>query len=83
MSKCNVSMKTLLNEDLSDPVYHGKFSKIVDKTDFRYKKIVSCYKKIGYNMDCLQETACADVYIIIVDNYASLFICTTAGRSPD
>ena len=57
--------------------------RLLTKLIFVTKRLFLAIKKIGYNMDCLQETACVDVYIIIVDNYASLFICTTAGRSPD
>ena len=37
-----------------------KFRKIIGKNGFPYhfKKIIVRYKKIGYNIDVLQETAC-------------------------
>ena len=50
---CNVGLKTLLVEGLSEPEFYGdlvyKFRKIIGKTDFPYhfKKIIVRYKKIG------------------------------------
>ena len=34
-------------------------------------------------MDILRQTACMVVNPIMVDNFASLFNCTTVGRSPE
>ena len=60
MSKYNVGLKTLLLQGLSEPEFYGglvyKFRKINGKNDFPYhfKKIIVCYKKIGYNMHVMQ-----------------------------
>ena len=41
------------------------------------KKTVVRYKKIGYNVDVLQQTACLVVNPIKVNSFAYLFNCTT------
>ena len=62
-----------------------KFRKIISKYDFPYhfKKIIFRYKKIGYNIDVLRQTACLVVNPIKVDNLAYLFDCTKLGRASD
>ena len=89
VSKYNVELKTLLLEDLSEPEFYGdfvyKFRKIIGKNDFPYhfKKIVVHYKKIGYNIDVLRQTACLVVNPIKVNSFAYLFNCTTVSRASD
>ena len=89
VSKYNVGSKTLLLEGLSEPEFYGdlvyKFRKIIGKNDFPYhfKKIIVRYKKIGYNVDVLQQTACLVVNPIKVNSFAYLFNCTTVGRASD
>ena len=64
MSKYNVGLKTLLLQGLSEPEFYGdlvnKFRKIIGKNDFPYhfKKIIVRYKKIGYNINVMRQTAC-------------------------
>ena len=55
------------------------------KNDFSYhfKKITVRYKKIGYNIDVLRQTACLVVNPIKVNNFAHLFDGTTVGRASD
>ena len=52
-----------------------KFGMIVGKANFsvQFQKIVTSYKKIGYNMDSLRQTAYMVGNPIMVDNFASLF----------
>ena len=63
ISKYNVGLKILLHVGLSEPEFYGplvyKFRKIVGDSDFsvQFKKIVTRYKKICYNMDTLRPTA--------------------------
>ena len=89
VSKYNVGLKTLLLEGLSESEFYGdlvyKFRKIIGKNDFPYhfKKIIVRYKKIGYNIDVLRQTACLVVNPIKVNSFAYLFNCTTVGRAPD
>ena len=89
MSKCNVGLKTLLLQGLSEPEFYGdlvyKFRKIIGKNDFPYhfKKIIVRYKKTGYTIDVLRQTACLVVNPIKVNSFTYLFNCTTAGRASD
>ena len=48
-------------------------------------KHLSSYKKFGYNIDILRQTACLVVNPIKVNGfvYAYLFNCTTVGRASD
>ena len=78
VSKYNVGLKTLLLQGLSEPEFYGdlvyKFKKIIGKNEFPYhfKKIIVRYKKIGYNIDVLRQTACSIVNPIKVISFASL-----------
>ena len=89
MSKYNVGLKRLLQEGLSEPKFYGhlvyKFRKIIGKNvlPFHFKKIIVRYKKIGYNIDVLRQTACLVVNPIKVNNFAYLFNCRTVGRASD
>ena len=89
VSKYNVGLKTLLLEGLSEPKFYGdlvyKFKKIIGKNDFPYdfKMIIVRYKKVGYNIDVLRQTACLVVNLIKVNSFAHLFNCTTVGRASD
>ena len=70
---------------LLEPDFYGdlvyKFKKIVGPNNFSAQliKIISNYKKIGYNINVLQQTACLVVNPITVGNFAFLFNCTPAG----
>ena len=62
-----------------------RFRKIVGKSNFseQFRKLINRYKRIGYSLDIMRQTACLVVNPIIVDGYASLFNCTTAVRASD
>ena len=45
--------------------------------------ILSHYKKIGYDNNVLQQTACLVVNPITVGNFAFLFNCTPVGQTSD
>ena len=62
-----------------------KFRKIICKNDFPYHfiKIIVRFKKIGYNIDVLRQTACLVVNPIKVNSFAYLFNCTAVGRASD
>ena len=89
VSKYNIGLKTLLLQGLSKPDFYGhfvyKFRQIIGKYDFPYnfKKVIVRFKKIGYNIDTLRQTACSVVNPIKVDNFAYLFGCTTVCRASD
>ena len=85
VSKFNVGLKSLLQQVLSEPEFYGdlvyKFRKIYACNDFstQFRKIILRYKKIGYNIYVIRQTACMAVNPITVNNFASLFNCTPAG----
>ena len=66
-----------------DLVY--KLKKIVVSNNFSVQliNIISHYKKIGYNINVLKQTACLVVNPIMVDNFAFIFNCMTVGRTSD
>ena len=63
ISKFQVGLKSLLRQGLSEPDFYGdlvfKLKKIVGSNNFsaQFIKIISHYKKIGYNINVLQQTA--------------------------
>ena len=89
MSNYNVGLKTLLLQCLSELEFYWdlvyKFRKIIGKNDFSYhfKKIIVRYKKIGYNIDVLRQSACLVVNPVKVNSFAYPFNCTTVGRASD
>ena len=71
--------KSLLRQGLSEPDFYGdlvyKLKKIVGSNNFsaQFIKITSHYKKIGYNINGLQQTACSVVNPIMVGNFTFFF----------
>ena len=74
MEKCR-----LQPEFYGDLVY--KFKKIVGRADFsdQFRKIIVRYKRIGYNINIMRQSACLVFNPITVNNFASLFNCTPGG----
>ena len=84
-----VKIRFLLRQGLSEPDFYGdlvyKLKKIVGSNNFsaQFIKIISHYKRIGYSINVLQQTACLVVNPITVGNFAFLFHCTSVGRTSD
>ena len=89
VSKFNVGLKTLLHHGLSEPEFYGdlvyKFKKIVGRADFsdQFRKIIVRFKRIGYNINIMRQSACLVFNSFTVNNFASLFNCTPVGRASD
>ena len=89
ISKFKVGLKSLLCQGLSEPDFYGdlvyKLKKIVGCNNFsaQFIKIISHSKKIGHNINVLQQTACLVINPITVGNFAFLFNCTPVGRTSD
>ena len=89
VEKYNVGLKTLLQQGISEPEFYGdfvyRFRKNVGKSKFSepFRKQINRYKRIGYNLDIIRQTACLLINPIILDGYASLFNWTTAVRASD
>ena len=84
-----IGLKTLLHQGLSEPEFYGdlvyKFKKIVGRVDFsdQFRKIIVRYKRIGYNINIMRQSACLVFNPITVNNFASLFNRTPVGRASD
>ena len=96
MSKCNVGLKSLLLQGLSEPEFYGdlmyKFKKILDESNGRtkcdnfsikLKKLINRYRRIGYNINVMRHTACLVFNPETVGDFAFLFNCTPVGRTSD
>ena len=82
-------LKSLLRQELSEPEFYGdlvyKLKKIVGSNNFsaRFIKIISHYKKIGDNINVLQQTACMVVNPIMVGKFVFLFNYPLVGGTSD
>ena len=58
---------------------------IVGRVDFsdQFRKIIVRYKRIGYIINVMRQSACLVFNPITVNNFASLFNCTPVGRASD
>ena len=89
ISKFQVELKSLLRQGLLEPEFYGdlvyKLKKIVGSNIFsaQFIKIISHYKKIGYNINVLQQAECLVDNPIMVGNFAFLFNCTPVGPTSD
>ena len=89
ISKFQVGLKFPLRPGLSEPEFYGDLvytlKKIFGSNNFSAQliKIIFNYKKICYNINVLQQTACMVVNPITVGNFAVLFNCTPVGRTSD
>ena len=54
-------------------------------TDFsdQVKKNIMRYKRIGYNLNVMRQSACLVINPITVDGYATLLNCTPVDRASD
>ena len=91
VSKFSVGLKTILHQGLSEPEFYGdlvyKFKKVVGRADFsdQFRKIIIRYKRIGYNINIIRQrqSACLVFNPVMVNNFASLFNCSSVGRALD
>ena len=89
ISKFQVGLKSLLRQGLTEPEFYCdlvyKLKKIVGSNNFsaQFIKITTYLKKIRYNINALQQTACLVVNPITVGNFAFLFNCTLVGFTSD
>ena len=47
------------------------------------KKTTTRYRRIGYNLNVMRQSAYLVFNSFMVDNYAALFNCTPGGRASD
>ena len=70
-------------EFYGDLVY--KFKKIIGNPNFSnlFKHIVNRFKRTGYSLDIMRQTACLVFNPIMVEGYAALFSCTVVVQASD
>ena len=89
ITKFNVGLKSLLQQGLSESEFYGdlvyKLKKIRDMTDFssQFRKVIMRYKRNGYNLNVIRQSACLAINPIMVDSFAALFNCTPVDRASD
>ena len=87
ISNFQIALKSLYSQGLWEPEFYGdlvyKLKKIVGSNNFsaQFIKIFSHYKKKGYNINVLQQTACLVVNPITVSNLDFLFNCRPVART--
>ena len=54
-------------------------------TDFldQFRTIIMRYKRIGYSLNVMRQSACLVINPIKVDGYAALFNCTPVDQASD
>ena len=50
---------------------------------FQFSKIITRYRRIGYNLNVMRQSACLVFNPIMVDNDAAFLNCTLVGRASD
>ena len=52
-------------------------------TLFSVQHFITRYRRIGYNLNVMRQSACLVFNPIMVDNYAAFFNCTPVDRASD
>ena len=78
-----------MRQGISNPEFYGdlvyNFKKIIGNPNFSdlFRRIVKRFRRTGYNLDIMRQTACLVFNPIMVDDYAALFSCTTVVQAWD
>ena len=89
IEKYHVSLKKLMQQGICNPEFYGdlvyKFKKIIGNLNFSnlLKRIVNRFKRAGYSLDIMWQTACLVFNPIMVEGYAALFSCTAVVQASD
>ena len=89
IEKYHVSPKKLMQQGICNPEFYGdlvyKFKKIIVNPNFSnlFKRIVNRFKRAGYSLDIMRQTACLVFNPIMVEGYAALFSCTAVAQASD
>ena len=85
--RCGLRLYLFLSID-SETEFYGdlvyKFKKLIGINDFfsfQFRKIITRYRRIGYNLNVMRQSACLVFNPIMVDNYAAFFNCTPVASS--
>ena len=74
---------------ICNPEFYGdlvyKFKKIIGNPNFSnlLKRLVNRFKRAGYSLDIMRQTACLVFNPFMVEGYAALFSCTAVVQASD
>ena len=74
---------------ICNPEFYGdlvhKFNIIIGNPNFSdlFKRIVNRFKRAGYTLDTMRQTACLVFNSIMVEVYAAIFSCTAVVQASD
>ena len=65
--------------------YLYKFKKIIGNPNFSdlFERIINRFRRAGYSLDIMRQTACLVFNPIMVEGYAALFSCTAVVQASD
>ena len=78
-----------MQQGISNPEFYGdlvyKSKKIIGNPNFSalFRRIVKRFRRTGYTLDIMRQTACLVFNPIMVDDYAALFSCTAVVQAWD
>ena len=78
-----------MQQGICNPEFYGdlvyKFKKIIGNPNFSnlLKRIVNRFKRAGYSLDIMRQTARLVFNPIMVEGYAALFSCTAVVQALD
>ena len=78
-----------MQHGICNPEFYGdlvyRFKKIIGNPNFSnlFKRIVNRFKRAGYSLDIMRQTACLVFNLIMVDGYAALFSCMAVVQASD
>ena len=87
--KNHVSLKKLMQQGICNQEFFGdlvyKFKKIIGNPNFSdlFKCIVNRFKRAGYALDIMRQTACLVFNPIMVEGYVALFSCMAVVQVSD
>ena len=77
-------MLEIKSQGLSKPEFYGDLVYIVGRhMNFLISLEKNRYKRTPYNMNIMRQPACLVINPVTVNNFATLFNCTPAGRASD
>ena len=89
LTKNIMSVRKILQQGICNPEFYGdlvyRFKKIIGNPNFSnlFKRIVNRFKRAGYSLDIMRQTACLVFNPIMVEGYAALFSCTAVVQASD
>ena len=89
IEKYHVNLKKLLQQETSNSEFYGdlvyNFKKVIENPNFSdlFRRIINRFKRAGYTLDIMQQTAYLVFNLIMVENYAALFSCTSVVQACD